>query len=96
MKIDFSAHSCYLIAGPCSAESREQVMQTAEKISQNKKVNALRAGVWKPRTRPGSFEGAGNKALPWLQEAQEKFKLPVTIEIAQAEHIEEALKQINS
>jgi chorismate mutase len=92
MKIDFSAHSCYIIAGPCSAESRDQVMQTAEQISFNKKVNALRAGVWKPRTRPGSFEGAGNKALPWLQEAQEKFKLPVAIEIAQAEHIEAALK----
>ncbi len=92
MIIDFSAHTCYVIAGPCSAESREQVLQTAEKISLNKKVNALRAGVWKPRTRPGSFEGAGNKALPWLQEAQEKYKLPVTIEIAQPEHIEEALK----
>ena len=92
MKIDFSAHTCYVIAGPCSAESREQVMQTAEQIVLNKKVNALRAGVWKPRTRPGSFEGAGNKALPWLQEAQEKFKLPVAIEIAQAEHIEAALK----
>ena len=67
-------------------------MQTAEQISLNKKVNALRAGVWKPRTRPGSFEGSGNKALPWLQEAQEKFNLPVTIEIAQAEHVEAALK----
>jgi chorismate mutase len=92
MKIDFSINNCYLIAGPCSAESREQVMQTAEQISLNKKINALRAGVWKPRTRPGSFEGAGDKALPWLQEAQEKFKLPVTIEVAQPEHIEEALK----
>lgn len=92
MKIDFSEHNCFIIAGPCSAESREQVLSTAEKISLNKKVNALRAGVWKPRTRPGSFEGAGNKALPWLQEAQQKFGLPVTIEIAQPEHIEAALK----
>jgi chorismate mutase len=92
MKIDSSSNNCYLIAGPCSAESREQVMQTAEQISLNKKINALRAGVWKPRTRPGSFEGAGDKALPWLQEAQEKFKLPVAIEVAQPEHIEAALK----
>jgi chorismate mutase len=92
MKIDFSSNSCYIIAGPCSAESREQVMQTAEQISLNKKINALRAGVWKPRTRPGSFEGAGDKALPWLQEAQQKFGLPVTIEVAQPEHIEAALK----
>lgn len=92
MKIDFSSHNCFVIAGPCSAESAEQVMQTAEQIAQNKKVNALRAGVWKPRTRPGTFEGSGNKALPWLQEAQEKFKLPVAIEVAQPEHIEAALK----
>ncbi len=92
MKIDFSAHNCFIIAGPCSAESREQVMQTAEQIAHNKKVNALRAGVWKPRTRPGSFEGSGDKALPWLQEAQQKFNLPVTIEVAQPEHIEAALK----
>lgn len=92
MKIDFSAHTCYVIAGPCSAETREQVLSTAEQISVNKKVNAFRAGVWKPRTRPGSFEGAGNTALPWLQEVQEKFNLPVTIEIAQPEHIEAALK----
>ncbi|HWY37337.1 MAG TPA: chorismate mutase [Bacteroidia bacterium] len=92
MKIDFTSNSCYIIAGPCSAESKEQVLQTAEKISQNKKVNALRAGVWKPRTRPGSFEGAGNKALPWLEEAQQKFNLPISIEVAQPEHIEAALK----
>ncbi|HXB42272.1 MAG TPA: chorismate mutase [Bacteroidia bacterium] len=92
MKIDFNLHNCFVIAGPCSAESHEQVMQTAGQISFNKKVNALRAGVWKPRTRPGSFEGSGDKALPWLKEAQEKFNLPVTIEVAQPEHIEAALK----
>ncbi len=92
MKIDFLAHNCYVIAGPCSAESKEQVLQTAEQITASKKVHALRAGVWKPRTRPGTFEGSGDKALPWLQEAQEKFKLPVTIEVAQPEHVEAALK----
>jgi chorismate mutase len=92
MSIDFTTHSCFVIAGPCSAESREQVWQTAEQISKNNKVQALRAGVWKPRTRPGSFEGAGAAALPWLHEVQKEFKLPVTIEVAQPEHIEAALK----
>lgn len=92
MSVDFTAHNCFVIAGPCSAESREQVWQTAEQISRNKKVHALRAGVWKPRTRPGSFEGAGEAALPWLHEVQREFKLPVTIEVAQPEHIEAALK----
>jgi chorismate mutase len=92
MKIDFSSDKCFIIAGPCSAESPEQLMQTAEGIAQNKKVTAFRAGVWKPRTRPGSFEGAGNKALPWLKEVQEQSGLPVTIEVAQPEHITAALK----
>src|ERR1700756_150098 len=90
--INFSDKSCYVIAGPCSAESREQVLQTAAQIADGKKAHAYRAGVWKPRTRPGGFEGMGTQALPWLQEAQEKFKLQVTIEVAQPEHIEAALK----
>lgn len=81
-----------MIAGPCSAETREQVLDTASAVSNIDKVRAFRAGVWKPRTRPGSFEGAGNAALPWLQEVQQKFNLPVTIEVAQPEHIEAALK----
>jgi len=92
MKIDFHTGNCFVIAGPCSAESAEQVMQTAREIAQNKKVHALRAGVWKPRTRPGTFEGSGNKALPWLQQVQQEFNIPVTIEVAQPEHIEAALK----
>ncbi|HEX7414264.1 MAG TPA: chorismate mutase [Bacteroidia bacterium] len=90
--INFLAESCFIIAGPCSAESREQVLQTAQQISQSKKVHAFRAGVWKPRTRPGGFEGMGVQALAWLQEVQETYKLPVIIEIAQPEHIEAALK----
>jgi chorismate mutase len=92
MRIDFQKEKCFVIAGPCSAETRLQVLDTAEAISQNKKVHSFRAGVWKPRTRPGSFEGAGNAALSWLQEVQQKFGLPVTIEVAQPEHIEAALK----
>ena len=90
--INFLNKSCFIIAGPCSAESREQVLQTAEQIWASKKVHAFRAGVWKPRTRPGGFEGIGVQALPWLQEVQETYKLPVIIEIAQPEHIEAALK----
>jgi len=90
--INFSDKSCYVIAGPCSAESREQVMQTAAQIADGKKAQAFRAGVWKPRTRPGGFEGMGIKALPWLQEVQTTYHLPVAIEVAQPEHIEAALK----
>jgi len=90
--INFSDKSCYVIAGPCSAESREQVLQTAAQIADGKKAQAFRAGVWKPRTRPGGFEGMGIKALPWLQEVQTTYHLPVAIEVAQPEHIEAALK----
>ncbi|HXD92147.1 MAG TPA: chorismate mutase [Bacteroidia bacterium] len=90
--INFSDKSCYVIAGPCSAESREQVLQTAAQIADGKKAQAFRAGVWKPRTRPGGFEGMGVQALPWLQEVQTTYHLPVAIEVAQPEHIEAALK----
>src|ERR1700752_1023324 len=90
--INFSDKSCYVIAGPCSAESREQVLQTAAQIADGKKAQAFRAGVWKPRTRPGGFEGMGVKAMPWLQEVQTTYHLPVAIEVAQPEHIEAALK----
>lgn len=92
MKFDLEGNNCIIIAGPCSAESRDQVLQTAEELARLNKVKAFRAGVWKPRTRPGSFEGVGDKALPWLKEVQDRFNLPVTIEVAQPEHIEAALK----
>lgn len=88
----FLNSDCYIIAGPCSVESREQLLQTTSLIVQNPKIKALRAGVWKPRTRPGGFEGLGEQALPWLQEASETYKLPVTIEVAKPEHVEAALK----
>jgi chorismate mutase len=67
-------------------------LQTAAQLAQSKKVHAFRAGVWKPRTRPGGFEGMGVQALPWLQEVQDTYHLPVAIEVAQPEHIEAALK----
>jgi len=81
----------FIIAGPCSAESREQVLETAQALSELP-VNLFRAGVWKPRTRPGSFEGRGIPALAWLREAKQKYNLPVCTEVAEPSHIEEALK----
>ena len=80
-----------LIAGPCSAETREQVLATAEALKALP-VQFFRAGIWKPRTRPGHFEGIGVEALGWLAEVKETTGLPVTIEVAEPEHIEVALK----
>jgi len=80
-----------IIAGPCSAETREQVLETAAVLSKLP-VAIFRAGVWKPRTRPGSFEGNGEEALKWLQEVKQLYGLPVTIEVAEPAHIELALK----
>ncbi len=81
----------YVIAGPCSAETREQVLETARRLSDGA-VHLFRAGVWKPRTRPGSFEGNGAAALEWLTEVKQQFNLPSIIEVAEPEHIELALK----
>ncbi|TAF64993.1 MAG: 3-deoxy-7-phosphoheptulonate synthase [Cytophagales bacterium] len=80
-----------IIAGPCSAESEEQMMQTCSELK-NIGVDMLRAGVWKPRTRPNSFEGYGLKALPWLLKVKKELGLPTTTEVATPEHIEQALK----
>ena len=84
-----------LIAGPCSAETEEQVLRTARELKALPgpgSVDLFRAGVWKPRTRPGSFEGMGTVALPWLQRVKAETGLPVTIEVATPRHVEEALK----
>lgn len=80
-----------IIAGPCSAESEIQLMQTAEKIAEIRSITVFRAGVWKPRTRPGSFEGAGSKALKWLQKVQRETHLKVAVEIATPEHAKKCL-----
>ncbi len=82
----------FLITGPCSAESPEQVMSVSKEIAKNGNAHVLRAGIWKPRTRPDSFEGMGNVALPWLVEAGKETGLPVTTEIANRQHAELALK----
>jgi chorismate mutase len=81
-----------VIAGPCGAESREQVLETAREIAAISKVSLFRAGVWKPRTRPGAFEGLGEEALKWLQEVKQETGLPVTVEVATADHVNLALK----
>lgn len=82
----------FLVAGPCSAESEEQVHQTIAELVKHARVDVIRAGVWKPRTRPGSFEGIGTPALRWLDEARQEFGLPLATEVANAEHVEWALK----
>lgn len=81
-----------IIAGPCSAETEEQVLSTLNGIASNPKVNMLRAGIWKPRTRPNSFEGIGEEGLKWMQKAKEIHQLPITTEVATPEHVEACLK----
>jgi len=81
----------FLSAGPCSAESEEQVMETARGLA-DCGVSFLRAGIWKPRTRPGSFEGVGTEGLKWLVKAREQFNLPIGVEVATPEHVEACLK----
>ncbi len=80
-----------IISGPCSAETEEQVLQTALRLAATGKVDILRAGIWKPRTRPGSFEGIGTKGLPWLQQARKASGLPVAVEVATGKQVEDAL-----
>ena len=80
-----------IISGPCSAETEEQVLETATRLAKTGKVDALRAGIWKPRTRPGSFEGIGTKGLPWLQQARKVTGLPLAVEVATGKQVEDAL-----
>ncbi|MCL7987775.1 chorismate mutase [Sphingobacterium sp. lm-10] len=80
-----------VIAGPCSAETEEQVVSTAHLLANTGKVHVLRAGIWKPRTRPGEFEGIGSIGLEWLKRAKEETGLPTATEVATAKHVEEAL-----
>jgi len=81
-----------IISGPCSAETEEQTIATAKQLAATGKVHALRAGIWKPRTRPGQYEGAGEEGLKWLVQAKKETGLPVTTEVANAAHVEAALK----
>ncbi|MBK7409000.1 MAG: bifunctional 3-deoxy-7-phosphoheptulonate synthase/chorismate mutase type II [Saprospirales bacterium] len=79
-----------LIAGPCSAETEEQVLATARALALQH-IDLFRAGIWKPRTRPDSFEGVGEAGLSWLRRVKEETGLKVTTEVANAEHVEKAL-----
>ena len=81
----------FVIAGPCSAETEEQVMKTALELRM-KGCHNFRAGVWKPRTKPGGFEGNGEKALPWMQRVKKETGMMVATEVATPEHVELAMK----
>src|SRR5436190_5479678 len=81
-----------IISGPCSAETETQMLETATRLAKTGKVDMLRAGIWKPRTKPGMFEGLGIIGLPWLLQAKKITGLPTTVEVATAKHVEEALQ----
>ena len=87
-----TANKPIIISGPCSAETEDQTIATAKQLAATGKVNALRAGIWKPRTRPGQYEGAGEEGLKWLIQAKKETGLPVTTEVANAAHVDACLK----
>ena len=80
-----------VIAGPCSAETQEQVMETAKGLK-DLGINVYRAGIWKPRTHPGSFEGVGAEGLRWMQQAKKEYGLKISTEVASEKHVFECLK----
>ncbi|MGC8803593.1 MAG: 3-deoxy-7-phosphoheptulonate synthase, partial [Bacteroidales bacterium] len=80
-----------VIAGPCSAESEAQMVQTAQQLAALG-IKIFRAGIWKPRTRPGTFEGYGSLALPWMQSVKEATGMFTATEVANVKHVYEALK----
>ena len=82
----------FLISGPCSAETEEQVLETAKLLAQIREVTIFRAGIWKPRTRPSSFEGVGVAGLKWLRKVKQETGLLVATEVANEKHVYEALK----
>lgn len=88
---DTDFHNPLIISGPCSAETATQVMDTAILLKKTGKVHLLRAGVWKPRTKPGSFEGIGKAGFAWLTDAKKETGLPVAVEVGNVRHVEEAL-----
>lgn len=87
----FDLNHPLVIAGPCSAETEEQVLKIAHQLK-NTDTSVLRAGIWKPRTRPGNFEGVGSLGLKWLQKAKEETDLMTTTEVANPIHVDLALK----
>jgi len=81
-----------LISGPCSLESEEQALSTARELAKDKRVFIYRGGIWKPRTRPGMFEGVGSIGLEWLKLVKQETGLLTGTEVANAQHVEECLK----
>src|SRR5690554_120732 len=87
---DFKLSHPFVIAGPCSAETEDQVLTIAHQLK-NSDTSVMRAGIWKPRTRPGNFEGVGSEGLKWLQRAKAETGLLMATEVANARHVELAL-----
>lgn len=81
-----------IVSGPCSAETEEQTLETCRQVAATGKVDILRAGIWKPRTRPNNFEGIGIEGLKWMQKAKEETGLLISVEVANFNHVFEALK----
>jgi chorismate mutase len=90
--LSLNSDDLIVFGGPCSAETEEQVMQTAQILAKEPKIKVLRAGIWKPRTRPNAFEGNGEKALDWLVKAGKANGLKTATEVANSEHVEACLK----
>ncbi len=88
----YDGKSPILIAGPCSVETEEQIQLIAQEFKKSGIVHLMRGGVWKPRTRPNSFEGNGEIALQWLAQMKKEYQIPFSLEVATAEHVELALK----
>ncbi len=89
---DLNAKRPLIISGPCSAETEEQTLETCKQLAATGLVDVLRAGIWKPRTRPGTFEGVGLKGLAWMARAKEETGLPIAVEVATPKHVESALE----
>ncbi len=88
----FNTHSPLLVAGPCSAETEEQVLETARALAKIPQVKVFRAGIWKPRTRPGAFEGVGMEGLKWLQKVKAETGLLIAVEAGNPDHVERLLE----
>lgn len=91
LKPIFDIEGPYVVAGPCSAESSAQMLSTAAGLKAAG-ISVMRAGVWKPRTKPGGFEGYGDAALPWLRAVKDAFALKISVEVATASHLRKALE----
>ena len=92
VKVELKGKRPLIISGPCSAETEEQTLSTCKALAQTGVVDILRAGIWKPRTRPGGFEGSGLKGLAWMAKAKAETGLPIAVEVANAKHVESALE----